>query len=212
MLLLSICKQSLKFVNFDAIQLNEFDSWFNDKNFFFQFLIMKVELNKNNYLYGQTIHIFNHFCPFRPWSGESYKCFLLSDIRRKCRLGITFRGPNNERSCWKSDTTFWTNTFTGKITFHISFDIQKLKKKYSGKLKISTLKWLVLFSAVDGATSSKIFGYAFVTNDVFTSSWRCLHDNEVPFKLPNLPHHGKYVPPIASPFCRHSDGKSTFCC
>ena len=83
----------------------------------------------------QTIHKFNHICNFRSWSGESYKCFLLSDIRRKCRFGITFRGPSNERSCWKSDTTFWTNTFTGKINFHILFETKELKDFNFLKLK-----------------------------------------------------------------------------
>ena len=68
-----------------------------------------------------------------------------------------------------------------------------------------------LNTVIDGAASSSIFSNAFVTNDVFTSAWWCVHDHEVSFKLTDLPYYRKYVPPTTPTFCCHSYCKSTFC-
>ena len=65
--------------------------------------------------------------------------------------------------------------------------------------------------ATNGATSSKIIGYAFVSYDVLARAWWCLHDNEIPIKFTYLPYNCKYIPTTSAALCCNGDSKSTFC-
>ena len=83
----------------------------------------------------------------RSRSSSCNKRILLPDLWRQCWFGVTCGRPNYERSCWKSNSTFWTDSFSGKIsTIMLANIVWKIYPWYIG-LVCHFNSYIILFGS-----------------------------------------------------------------